>query len=316
MIAYAFLKKLETLLVQDQGNAYRTLLRKWMPLAEDAYRENDTPFREHLGASLLGRECERAIWYGFHWATEPHFDGRMLRLFNRGHLEEGRLLATLELVGCTVWQHDENGNQFMFASFSDHMGGALDCVARGVPGYEEDPCLSEFKTHGEKSFTKLAGSPDDWRKHLANPTRCAFMGEGVREAKFEHFVQMQLYMGKWGLKRALYLAVNKNADDIYAEIVPFDAAVFTAFDSRAAKLISATEPPKRVSENPSWYLCKFCDAGKICHSAAVPAKNCRTCRHSIVSTVEPWTCHLDENSPRRLDKAAQLAACPSWAKGF
>jgi hypothetical protein len=24
-------------------------------------------FREHLGASLIGKDCERALWYDFRW---------------------------------------------------------------------------------------------------------------------------------------------------------------------------------------------------------------------------------------------------------
>ena len=26
-------------------------------------------FRSHLGASLIGKECERALWYDFRWVT-------------------------------------------------------------------------------------------------------------------------------------------------------------------------------------------------------------------------------------------------------
>jgi hypothetical protein len=43
--------------------------------------------REHLGGSQIGRECDRALWYGFRWATAPDFDGRLLRLFDTGHRE-------------------------------------------------------------------------------------------------------------------------------------------------------------------------------------------------------------------------------------
>ena len=46
-------------------------------------------FREHLGASVIGRECDRALWYEFRWITRAAQGGRMLRLFETGRLEEG-----------------------------------------------------------------------------------------------------------------------------------------------------------------------------------------------------------------------------------
>ncbi len=38
-------------------------------------------FRSHLGASLIGKECERAIWFDFRWVTRARHPGRLLRLF-------------------------------------------------------------------------------------------------------------------------------------------------------------------------------------------------------------------------------------------
>ena len=49
--------------------------------------------RPHLGASLIGDKCERAIWYVFRWATHTKFEGRMLRLFDSGNREEFRLVV-------------------------------------------------------------------------------------------------------------------------------------------------------------------------------------------------------------------------------
>lgn len=38
-------------------------------------------FRDHLGASLIGKSCARALWYDFRWATPARHTGRILRLF-------------------------------------------------------------------------------------------------------------------------------------------------------------------------------------------------------------------------------------------
>ena len=291
-------------LERDQGAAFRRHLRHLMPQAEDAYRDEEGAFRSHLGASIIGRECAREIWYSFRWVTKPRFDGRMIRLFNRGHLEEPRMVALLLMIGCTVWQFDEEGNQFRITGYKGHFGGGMDGVILGIPEIPDEPVLGEFKTHNDRSFQKLKG-------------------EGVREAKFEHYVQMQMYMGKNGFRWALYMAVNKNDDELYAELVAFDQAVYDRFQERSAMIIDATEPPPRINNSPGWYKCKFCPFAPVCHGAAMPEKNCRRCRWSIPVDGGKWVCRnpkvigaLKEQGYHddqwELTKEAQLRGCDDY----
>ena len=59
----------------------------------------DDGFRLHLGASQIGKSCERALWYDFRWATPARFPGRILRLFETGQLEVARLVRILRRTG-------------------------------------------------------------------------------------------------------------------------------------------------------------------------------------------------------------------------
>lgn len=303
-VADQTLKTIEAHLEKDQGAAYRRHLRHLLPLAEDAYRDEEDPFRSHLGASLMGRECARELWYSFRWVKAPAFEGRILRLFNRGHLEEPRIVALLLMIGCTVWQYDEDGKQFRIKGHKGHFGGGMDGVVLGIPEMPETPVLGEFKTHNDKSFQGVRSN-------------------GVREAKFEHYVQMQLYMGKTGLSHALYVAVNKNDDTIYPEIVSFDKETYDRFVHRAGLIIDADEPPPRISNSPGWYKCKFCTFSSVCHGAAQPERNCRTCRWSTPVDGGEWLCEnplvVEEACINGwwdpivvLDKAAQLKGCPDY----
>lgn len=289
-IANATLSAIEAALVKDQGATFRTLLGKHITSAGDAFRGKSSPFRAHLGASLIGRECTRELWYSFHWATKNVFGGRMHRLFNRGHLEEPRFVALLEMIGCTVWQVDPQGKQFRITGHRGHLGGSIDAVISGLPEMGTAPVLGEFKTHGDKSFKKL-------------------LDEGVQSAKWEHFVQMQTYMGKLILPAALYLAVNKNDDEIYAEIVMFDQAVYERYQQRSVIVIDAVEAPKRINQSPGWFKCKFCDHKAVCHGTALPERNCRTCVHAKVGDNATWNCTAHN---RDLSEEDQLAGCPSY----
>jgi hypothetical protein len=283
----------------DQGNAFRMWSGRILPHIGDAYRSDNSPFRSHMGASQIGSKCGRAIWYGFHWATRPHFSGRLLRLFNRGHLEEGRFIAMLQMIGAQVYQQDENGKQFRISDCAGHYGGSGDGIAVGIPDLQPDQrCLLEFKTHNDKSFVSL-------------------QAKGVKEAKPEHYVQMQQYMGKMGLACALYGAVNKNTDELHLELVLYDSANQEEFLQRAHKIVWMTEPPKKVNESPGWFECKWCDHRPVCHLDAAPDRNCRTCGYS--SPIDDgkdggsWFC---KQHNAIIPKEVQDQGCIAYVRGF
>jgi hypothetical protein len=91
---------------------------------------------------------------------------------------------------------------------------------------------------------------------------------------------MTLYMRWSKLDRALYLAVNKDTDELYAERVHLDEQAADALEAKAERVVFAQEPPARLSEDPAFFKCKFCPAAVVCHTAKLPAVSCRTCLHA------------------------------------
>src|SRR5438094_7242889 len=84
--------------------------------------------RDHLGASLLGNECERALWYSWRWCSPPDHDGRLLRLFETGKLEETRFVRELRGIGATVLDLDPHtGKQWVLKApgLGGHVGGSM-----------------------------------------------------------------------------------------------------------------------------------------------------------------------------------------------
>lgn len=314
-IAQKTLIAIEASIAKDQGNEYRANLQRVLPHVGDAYRAEHDGHRSHLGASIIGTECARHAWYNFRWASKPFFEGRMLRLFNRGHLEEGRIIAALLTIGVSVFQQDEQGKQFKISHVGGHFGGSGDGVGVNLPDLSPgQPALLECKTHNEKSFTKLAG--DNWNEYVeylcdeGMPVQ-RFTGEGVRAAKFEHYVQSQMYMRKMGLAVCLYVAVNKNNDAIYLELVPLDTATADQFLDRAEKLVYMNDPPKKLNESPGFWKCRFCDHRNVCHLKAVPDRNCRTCAYSDPRPDGTWFCRLRELT---IEKPVQLAGCEEYSR--
>ena len=233
----------------------------------------DTGNRPHLGASLIGRACERQLWYTFRWVDDKKFSGRMLRLFETGQLEEARIVRNLRRIGIEVHETSPDGKQWRVTDIGGHFGGSMDGAGAGFPEAPKTWHVLEFKTHGEKSFKEL-------------------VAKRVQAAKPEHWAQMQVYMGYTGMERAMYIAVNKNTDELYTERLDFDPVEFARLKARAERVVRAAEPPLKISEDPSWFVCKFCDFHAHCHGEAAPQVNCRTCAHSTpeIEGDARWSC--------------------------
>lgn len=309
MHALQTMRKIDAMIEEDQGASFRMWEGRVLPHIGDAYRsEKEDGHRSHLGASMLGDECPRKVWYNFRWATKPKFDGRTLRLFNRGHLEEGRIIAMLLMIGCEVWQQDQNGNQFRISWAEGHCGGSGDGVARGLPDLEPGAVfINEYKTHGEKSFIELAGKIPEWRNYVAG--KGSFTGKGVREAKPEHYTQMQLYMRKMGIAIALYVAVCKNTDDLYMEIIYINPEYADQYLQRGDDLVWRSTAPKKINTSAGFFKCRFCDDRPVCHLGAAPDLNCRTCQFSEPGKDATWHCN---KHGMEIPKAKQLVGCPDW----
>lgn len=311
MHALLTMRKIDAMIEADQGASFRGWEGKVLPHIGDAYRDDpEDGHRPHLGASILGGECPRAIYYSHRWATKAKFEGRVLRLFNRGHLEEGRIIAMLLMIGCEVWQQDANGKQFRISWADGHCGGSGDGVARGIPDLAPDmPFVNEYKTHGEKSFIELAGKLPEWRKYVAGEG--PFTGMGVKAAKPEHYTQMQLYMRKMGLTVALYVAVCKNTDDLYMEIIYLNPEYADQYLDRGEMLVWRETAPKKINTSAGFFKCRFCDHRPVCHLNGPTDINCRTCQFSTPDrgTDGTWSCNKHKMP---LSKEKQLVGCPDW----
>lgn len=272
-------------------NTLEKIYQKWEEVGN-----KDKGHRLHLGASVLGDPCERKLWYIFRWASDVEFNGRMLRLFDRGQREENTF--TKELTRAGVLVHDTKpgtNEQYRFSDISGHVGGSMDGWGNGFAETDEY-CVIEYKTHSDKSFKTL-------------------QSQGVQSAKPLHYAQMQLYMywsathnGGNGMKKAFYLAVNKNDDELYSEFVDFDKNFAESLIEKAKRIVTANRAPARMTEDPSFYLCKWCEFSGTCHNDTIGAVNCRTCVHSTPIHEGKWKC---EKNKQPLDEQRQRAACES-----
>lgn len=224
-----------------------------------AKRKNE--HRPHLGGSQIGNECARALWYQFRHMDAPVFDGRMLRLFEAGDREEGRIVENLRAIGVTVWDRDpDTGKQIRFTACDCHFALSLDGVGQGFKESGQ-PHTLEFKTMSEKNFR-------------------AIEKDGLEKSKPVYWAQCQIGMHLSDIDRCAFFAVNKNTDEIYFERVKRDLAAGLGLLAKAESIIFSDKPPQKLNNDPSFYLCKFCDFRHVCHEGKLPLVNCRTCAHA------------------------------------
>jgi hypothetical protein len=262
------------------------------PTVDAIYRayesRRETGWREHLGASQIGADCERALWYDFRWVSKAAHAGRILRLFETGQLEEARLVANLRAAGVTVLEKDpETGRQWSLSAVKGHFGGSMDAVALGLLEAPKTWHLVEFKTHSAKSFADLKK-------------------KGVALSKPVHFAQMQVYMHLAHLERGYYLAVCKDTDELWSERVKPDEALVIRLMAKAQRIIDAPRPPAKLSTDPSYFICRWCDHATVCHESTLPPRNCRTCLHSTPVEEGRWSCDRTE---LELTREVQQAGC-------
>ena len=250
---------------------------------EYCVRTYDGGHRSHLGASLIGRECKRYLWYVFRWCLHEKTTGRQQRLFNRGHREEARFVEWREGIGFKVWfeNRDEAPNekgeypQYRISDVMGHFGGSLDGIAVLPERYGiEEPVLLEFKTNGTGAgFNKLAE-------------------DGMPIAKPEHFAQTSTYGKKYNFKYCVYLNINKNDDSLHVEVVKLNHNLGEQMIMKAEQIITTQKPPARLSDNPTFHKCGYCAMKDICHKGAVPEVNCRSCAFARPVENAEWFCEV------------------------
>jgi len=228
----------------------------------------------------------------YRWFASEDFEGRKLRLFDTGKREEFRLLDELKAIGVQVkFISDDPDLQHRVSALSGHFGGSLDAIATHIdPMDPEKPYILEFKTHNTKSF-------NDLKKN------------GVVQAKWQHYVQMQIYMGLMEIPQAIYLAVCKDNDELYEEEVVFDEEVFSQLMQKARRLVKSPSAPDKLHNSPQFFKCKWCPMLDVCHNGTKAAKSCRTCVHSAPHESGTWLC---TKHGATLSNEQQLAACDEY----
>lgn len=247
-----------------------------MYAAIEKQKESPDLYLGRLGSSFIGEECLRQVWLDWRGFAREEFEGRMLRLFETGHLQEARIVADLRRAGFAVWDQRPDGRQYEWQDASGHFITKVDGVIKDVPESDK-PHLLEVKTHNKNSFSAL-------------------QKKGVQEAKPTHYAQMQISMALGGFTRALYVAVCKDDEQFYVERVREDKPEQEKLLRRIEKLVDARLRPAGISDDGSSFGCKYCAQRQVCTREVEPLRHCRTCAMCTPGPEGKWVCELNKDT--------------------
>ncbi|WP_312405268.1 oxidoreductase [Rhizobium sp.] len=238
-------------------------------------------------AGDIGVECDRAIWLAFRRASAPEFiDWRKRRIFERGNIEEERLLELLRSVGCEVW-----GEQERVRAAGGHLRGKIDGRVLGLLEAPKTEHVVECKSAKQEIFRKVAK-------------------DGVKVGKPEHYATFQFYMHGLGIDRVYYMMSNKNDEDLHLERVEYDVEFAIRAVARIERIINMPEPPIRLCKKRDDFRGQFCRQAAVCWGEEMPRAHCRTCIHAtpLMTGNAAWDCARWQQ-PLTLDE--QAAGCPA-----
>lgn len=225
-------------------------------------QDKQTP-RSYLGASRLGASCSRALQYEYFKTPKDQgkdFSGRILRIFEAGHVFEELMIRWLRDAGFTLTTEDHHGEQYGFSVLEGKLQGHIDGVITAAPeilGFEF-PMLWEAKSLKNSSWK-------DTKK------------KGLTLSKPVYAGQVSLYQAYMepefpgiSTQPALFTAINKDTAELYFEVVPFNGELAQRTSDKGVRVLDACEaklPLPRISRDPSHFECKMCEWQKRCWSS-------------------------------------------------
>jgi hypothetical protein len=269
--------------------------------------------RGYLGASGVGHECEKKVWYDFRFARKEEFNIKTIKRFQSGHFSEELMAYRLRLVP-QVKLHTVNGEggQFGIEDFGGHFSGHLDGAIKGILQAPKTWHVWEHKDSEKiREVEKLKKTTDE--------------KEVLKNWNQVYYAQAQLYMGYTGMTRHYMTVSSPGGRDEISVRTDFSKEDFEILKTKAKKIILADsfESLVQTSEKADFYKCKWCHYNEMCHGQEIAEVNCRTCIHSTAIVEEggkgKWICE-GSKSPIVIDR--QRVGCakhlfnPCFIKNF
>lgn len=198
--------------------------------------------------SSAASECRRKLWLDFRNVFQEKKSASQLKRFQTGKVYEARIVGLINQM--SNWKIRDCQKEIKIGITK----GFID----GIVVHSNIEYLLEIKSLKEKYYNQL-------------------VKKGIKEYSTVYYAQVQIYMRETGLKKCIFIVVNKNNDEFYEEIIDYDEAAASMYVKRLEQIAYVNEIPAMVSQNPTYFGCKMCDHYKFCHEKTQIVPTCRAC---------------------------------------
>lgn len=204
--------------------------------------------RNYLGASRLGEECMRKLWYEHNTPEKATpFPGRILRRFRLGHMHEAETAKWLQAAGFDLHVSDFAGEQMGFMDGDAPIGGHIDGVIHSGPIPLPYPVHWEHKIAKASSYAK-------------------FFKEGAEKSHPVYYAQCVIYATKMGYTHTLFTMLNSDTSELHFELIENNAGRANALLERGRKIVTATSEHDmpRIAAVETDFKCRWCSFNEHC----------------------------------------------------
>lgn len=261
--------------------------------------------RNYVGMSALGSDCLRKVWYEWRWANIRKIAPRLKRIFERGNIEEARIIRDLNAVGIEVFRRDGSGHKHaMTGAVGEHQEELIGFAGHAM-GHPDGRALGVIEAPKTEHTLELKTMADKYWK--------VFASKGVKVSHPSYYAQLQIYMRRMKTDRALFIATNKDNESREYERVYADKEKQDELERIEFSLISSEVPFGRKFVRTD-YRCKMCDQFATCHDDSPPMKTCRSCAYAAVAMGGEWVCEMRNDEEISIEK--QREGCGLYKRGF
>jgi len=194
--------------------------------------------RNYIGASSIGSDCLRQIWYQFKGISAEDVPSRFRRTWAIGTRLEGLIVEWLIDAGVVVDRTSFTYHAQDMPYFQGHFDGIMT--------WRKKRAILEIKTAKHASFT-------------------IFAKKGVEVWNPQYYAQIQSYMGMSGIHGTYIIVLDKDNSELSDELVTFDAEFYAKLCDKARMIHGAHIEPPRINGSALFFKCKMCKFNKTCH---------------------------------------------------
>jgi CRISPR/Cas system-associated exonuclease Cas4 (RecB family) len=203
--------------------------------------------RDYIGASMMGHECSRAIWYSGNNTKGQAWPVKTLLKFEDGHRTEDLMAERLRMLPF-IRLHSQQA-EIDLGFIKGHIDGVIEGLCESIV-----PHVWECKAVDEDGFKKLQKA-------------VAVHGEYEAMKQWEHryYVQAVLYMHGMGISRHYLTVATPGGRDFMAVRTRENPAYAKSIIERGRRIAQSKEPPEKISLRPDHWQCRLCQYAGVCH---------------------------------------------------